>query len=92
MTARPPPLLRPGATRAEIDAFVRQRSLAQLQAQLHVLQRRLGSPDEIPGDVECAQLLAHRINNLLTAIQTGELLRELDELDRLEKGPDEPGG
>lgn len=91
MTAHPAPFLRPGATRAEVDLLLPAYNRPQLEALLHSIQRRLGSPEEIPGDIECAQLIVHRLNNLIQAEQARELLRELDELDTLEGGASEAG-
>lgn len=84
MSAQLPPFLRPGATRAEIELLLPQCSLVELQAMLQPIQRRLGSSEEIPGDVECAQRIVHQINNVLTALQAEDVLRELDALDRLD--------
>lgn len=71
---------RPGLTRAELEPFLRQCTQAELEALLHAIQLRLGSPEERLGDVDCAQLIVHRLNNLLTIQRAEEILRELDEL------------
>lgn len=39
----------------------------QLHSDLRTCQRRLGTPDEAPGDFERAQEIAHEINNRRTA-------------------------
>ena len=70
----------PGLTRAELERFIHQCSQAQLEALLQAIELRLGSPDERMGDVDCAQLIVHRLNNLLTIQRAEEILRELDEL------------
>jgi hypothetical protein len=80
VTASTPFQERPGLTRAELETCLRQCSQAQLEAMLQAIQLRLGSPDERMGDVDCAQLIVHRLNNLLTIQRAEEILRELDEL------------
>lgn len=47
---------------------------------LEALQRRLGTPDEKPGDVGHAQNLAHELSNLRTTITL------MDELEDFGKG------
>ncbi len=41
---------------------------ARLQAELSGLQRRLGTRDENPGDLERATEVAHKLSNLICAI------------------------
>lgn len=53
----------------------------RLKLDLLAIQSRLGRPEEKPGDLESARHLAHRINNVLTAIQIW------DGLERLSKMP-----
>jgi hypothetical protein len=72
---------RPGATRADIELLLKQSSQAQLEAKLRAIQRRLGSPDERPGDIDCAQLIVHQLNNILTVQRANELLRQLDGME-----------
>ena len=47
---------------------------------LRVIQLRLGTPDECLGDMDYAQLIAHQLNNVLTAQRIAEALRRLDAL------------
>jgi len=72
---------RPNASRADIELFLKQCSLAQLETKLRAIQQRLGTPDERPGDLDCAQMIAHQINNHLTVQRVNELLRQLDEAE-----------
>lgn len=44
------------------------RMAMEISLRLESLQRRLGTPNEQPGDVRHAQDLAHELNNLRTAI------------------------
>jgi hypothetical protein len=46
---------------------------------LRVIQLRLGTPDERLGDMDYAQVVAHQLNNVLTAQRIEEALRRLDE-------------
>ncbi len=45
-----------------------------------MVQSCLGSPDERPGDMDCVQIIAQQLNNVLTAEQAEEFIRELDRL------------
>jgi len=72
---------RPNASRADIELFLKQCSLAQLETKLRAIQQRLGTPDERPGDLDCAQMIGHQINNHLTVQRVNELLRQLDEAE-----------
>jgi len=67
----------------EIELFLKQCSRPQLETLLRTVQLRLGSPDERVGDVDCAQMIAHQINNVLTVQRVNELLRQLDETENL---------
>ena len=79
MTAQYPCSDRPGLTRTEVELSLRSCTLPQLEARLRAVQLRLGTPDEFLGDLECAQIIAHQINNVLTAQRLTETLRRLDE-------------
>jgi hypothetical protein len=46
---------------------------------LRTIQARLGTPDERLGDMDFVQMIAHQINNLLTARRIEEALRQLDQ-------------
>jgi hypothetical protein len=78
VTAPSPCSERPGARRHDIEVFLKQCSLLQLESLLRCVQGRLGSPDERIGDVDCAQMIAHQINNVLTVERVNTLLRQLD--------------
>jgi hypothetical protein len=39
--------------------------------ELKAVEKRLGSPDELPTDIEQAREIAHRVNNLLTTYRLG---------------------
>ena len=79
MTAPHPCSDRPGITRAAIELSLKQCTLPQLEAKLRAVQLRLGTPAECLGDLECAQMIAHQINNVLTALRLTETLRRLDQ-------------
>ena len=81
MTSYPLCSDRPNASRADIELFLKQCSLAQLETKLRAIQQRLGTPDERPGDLDCAQMIGHQINNHLTVQRVNELLRQLDEAE-----------
>jgi hypothetical protein len=46
---------------------------------LRVVQARLGTADERLGDLDFVQMIAHQINNVLTARRIEETLRLLDQ-------------
>ena len=48
---------------------------------LRIVQWRLGALDECPGDVYCAQMIAHQLNNVRTVQRVDEILRQLDEAE-----------
>ncbi len=75
-----PPLCyeHPGASRDDIEALLKTFTRPQLEAKLRTVQLRLGSPHERPGDMDCAQLIAHQLNNVLTGEKAGEFIRDLD--------------
>jgi len=83
VTAYPLCADRPNDSRADIELFLKQCTQAQLETKLRTIQLRLGSPAERPGDLDCAQLIAHQLNNLLTVQRVNEILRQLDEADRV---------
>lgn len=85
MTTSSPCVKRPSARRLDVELFLKQCSHPQLATLLHGVQRRLGSPDERIGDVDCAQMIVHQINNLLTVERVNTILRQLDD-------PDQPPG
>ncbi|HEY0967992.1 MAG TPA: hypothetical protein VGD88_11435 [Opitutaceae bacterium] len=62
----------------DLEAYVRQFDERRLRAMLAVVQLRLGTEDEQPGDMECAGALAHQINNLGTIRMLGDFLKEDD--------------
>ena len=64
-----------------MELFLKQCSQPQLETMLRAIQLRLGSPGEHPGDLDCAQMIAHQINNLRTVERVNEILRHLDEAD-----------
>lgn len=82
----PPPEWQPAGF-AGADEFMRlivALDLDALRAALRVLQLRLGTEDERPGDLDRARILGHEINNR----QTGEnLRRDLRQLDGLSGVP-----
>jgi hypothetical protein len=80
---------RPEATRADIELFLKQCSQTQLETKLRAVQQRLGSPDERPGDLDCAQMIGHQLNNVLTIQRVNEILRQLDELEQPTDARDE---
>lgn len=55
-----------GFPRWEFEAWLRQLEPERLEAELRAVQARLGTPAEGRTDFDCAQALAHRLNNLLT--------------------------
>jgi hypothetical protein len=64
----------------ENDTDGRKRSPSQLAllrdielrlVELKAVEKRLGSPEELPGDMEEAREIAHRVNNLLTTYRLG---------------------
>jgi hypothetical protein len=48
-----------------------------LRAELHAVQARLGTADELTTDLKTCQDLAHQINNHLQEIQMREELQQL---------------
>ncbi len=69
----------PGLTRDDIITLLKTFTRSQLQEKLRAVQLRLGSQAERPNDVDCAQLLVHQINNVLTAERVDAMLRQLDQ-------------
>ncbi len=76
------------AERGEDTPDERKRSPSQLALlreielkidELKAVEKRLGSPAELPADMEQAREIAHRVNNLLTTYRLGG--------DMLEGGP-----
>lgn len=65
--------------RAEIEQALKHCNQPTLEAMLRVVQLRLGTPGECLGDLDYAQMIAHQVNNLLTAQRLAEALRRLDE-------------
>lgn len=63
----------------EIERSLKLCNLASLEAMLRVAQARLGTGDERLGDMDFVQLVAHQLNNVLTARRVAEALRQLDE-------------
>jgi len=53
---------------------------------LRVAQLRLGTPEERLGDMDFVQMVAHQLNNVLTARRIAEALLRLD------SPPGAPGG
>lgn len=52
----------------QFDLWLRQiEATDRLEAELRTIQERLGTAYEERIDLQCAQLITHRINNLLTA-------------------------
>ncbi len=61
----------------EIVQFLKNCDESQLTAMLHAIQVRLGTPGELPTDMENSQAVAHQLNNLRTARQLRDDLRRL---------------
>jgi hypothetical protein len=72
-----PCTLRPNPSRAEIERSLKLCDQASLEAMLRVIQARLGTPDERLGDMDFVQMIAHQLNNVLTARRVEEALRQL---------------
>lgn len=53
---------------ARFRRFINRCNEARLERMLRVVQRRIGTPEEHPEDVQHAQEIAHRLRNLLTAV------------------------
>jgi hypothetical protein len=61
----------------EVVQFLKSCDESQLIAMLHAIQVRLGTAGELPADMENSQAVAHQLNNLRTARQMREDLRQL---------------
>jgi hypothetical protein len=70
---------RPGPNRVDVELFLKQCSQPHLETLLRTVQLRLGSPEERLGDVDCAQMIVHQMNNRLTAQRVDDIMRQLDE-------------
>lgn len=78
MILQSPCVQRPGPNRVDVELFLKQCDQSRLETLLRTVQQRLGSPEERLGDVECAQLIVHQMNNRLTAQRADDIMRQLD--------------
>lgn len=83
--ASPAPAPRPAARATAIaprrDEY--RQLFASCEAELHLIQRRLGTADELPNDLETARKVAHRLKNLRFALNLcEELLGQLPTTSR----------
>jgi hypothetical protein len=60
----------------ELEAYVRQFDERRLRLMLRVVQARLGTSVERPGDMECVGAIAHQINNLGTIRMIDDFLND----------------
>ncbi|HWA24589.1 MAG TPA: hypothetical protein VG734_02865 [Lacunisphaera sp.] len=79
MILQSPCVERPGPNRVDVELFLKQCDQPRLETLLRTVQQRLGSPAERLGDVDCAQMIVHQMNNLLTVRRVNEIMRQLDE-------------
>jgi hypothetical protein len=59
-----------GRTRSPFQIALR-REIEMKIDELKTIEKRLGSPSELPADIEQAREIAHRVNNLLTTYRLG---------------------